>query len=58
MVGEFFTVLKTILTKMLLSHINAGRRKTEDSSHGRRGTEDNGMENLGEDIMEEEDDDG
>ncbi len=36
-------------------HINAGRRRAEDSGHKRRDTEDDRMEDVSEVLVEEED---
>ena len=39
-----------------LSHLNAGWQWMEDDGQGRRGTEDDEMEDVGEEAVEEEDD--
>ncbi len=50
--------MEKILTKKSLSHINKGRVRTEESSHGRRGMEDDGMDDISKDLVEEEDNGG
>ncbi len=54
MPGEFFCyVFRKDTNKFFLSHINAGRGRTEDIAHERRRTE-----GVGEDPAEEADDGG
>ena len=57
MTGEFFTVLfyKKILTSQFFVTFKSRKANDGDDDHGRRETEYGGLDNVGHDKVEEED---